>query len=375
MALDLAPADPTAATPPARPRPRPADRRLAVWYVLVACFGGFLGLQVVLAMRQARIETMWSGFGPGISWRVWPSVAAFAAASMAGLMAVSAGRRRSWMVPALLVITVPIVSGTGPLPRAPAPLGAGWVGTPTLWTTISPGMLWTGALVDPLLVLAPAAVLAIRRPRGPGPSAVASRGSVAAAVALSSFGLALLANVLSTGGGGSGWSRLWPLVPTFAAGALAGGRRPWRTWWPLAVAAVGGLFASGVVGSLLAPPRVPTLSDLVGLSWLVLAAAIGWAWDPLAVGLDRLGGSAIGLLVAVNVLNLADAALTVAAVGSGEAVETNPVVRLIGLPAKVVLVGAVSWLLFRRRPKALAVPLVVLLGVLGYHLAGLAVRG
>jgi hypothetical protein len=79
-------------------------------------------------------------------------------------------------------------------------------------------------------------------------------------------------------------------------------------------------------------------------------------------------------VVAVNVLNVADALLTAFAVRIGEAVESNPVVRLIALPAKVILVGLMTVLLARRNPAVLIWPAIVLLGVVGWHLAGLAVR-
>ena len=81
----------------------------------------------------------------------------------------------------------------------------------------------------------------------------------------------------------------------------------------------------------------------------------------------------MSLLVTVNVLNLADAVLTRFAVSTGSALELNPVVRLIGLPAKLILVGVLSWLLYRRRPATLLFPAAVLLVVLAYHLSGLVI--
>ena len=83
----------------------------------------------------------------------------------------------------------------------------------------------------------------------------------------------------------------------------------------------------------------------------------------------------MSLLVTVNLLNLADAVLTRFAVSAGAAVELNPVVRLIGLPAKLLLVGLLSWLLYRRRPATLLFPAAVLLVVLAYHVSGLIIDG
>ena len=65
--------------------------------------------------------------------------------------------------------------------------------------------------------------------------------------------------------------------------------------------------------------------------------------------------------------------LTQFAVRAGAAVELNPVIRAIGLPAKVVLVGLLSWFLYRRRSAALAIPVAILLVVLAYHVSGLII--
>ena len=81
--------------------------------------------------------------------------------------------------------------------------------------------------------------------------------------------------------------------------------------------------------------------------------------------------SAVVLLVAVNVLNLADAFLTAIAVGTGRALEMNPIAQAMGTPGKIALVGGCSLLLYLLRPKALAIPAGALLLVLVYQLAGL----
>ena len=56
---------------------------------------------------------------------------------------------------------------------------------------------------------------------------------------------------------------------------------------------------------------------------------------------------------------------------SGQVGESNLIVRGIGLPAKVVLVGLLTWLLYRIRPRALVWPIVVLLPVLVWDVAGI----
>lgn len=94
---------------------------------------------------------------------------------------------------------------------------------------------------------------------------------------------------------------------------------------------------------------------------------------PVARIAGRASTSTGYMLLAVNVLNAADAVLTSVAVRSGKGAEANPVVDLIGLPAKIVLVGFASVWLSRTRPRLLILPILVLLAVTGYHLAGLRV--
>ena len=111
-------------------------------------------------------------------------------------------------------------------------------------------------------------------------------------------------------------------------------------------------------------------------AWPIAAAGlIASAWQPLAWGIRKLQERPIRLAVAVNVLNLVDAVMTLLAVRSGGAYESNPVVRLVGLPAKVVLVGLVTWILYRRKPSALVWPFGALTLVAGYHVAGIVVNG
>jgi hypothetical protein len=62
----------------------------------------------------------------------------------------------------------------------------------------------------------------------------------------------------------------------------------------------------------------------------------------------------------LNALNVADAWLTTIAVQNGLAVEANPVVRVIGMPAKVALVAVAGWFLYLLRPRALVIPIVAL---------------
>jgi hypothetical protein len=76
----------------------------------------------------------------------------------------------------------------------------------------------------------------------------------------------------------------------------------------------------------------------------------------------------------VNVLNIVDAIMTLLATRSGGAYEANPFVRVARLPVKIALVGAFTWLLYRRKPSALVWPFAALLWVAGYHVAGIFVN-
>lgn len=82
---------------------------------------------------------------------------------------------------------------------------------------------------------------------------------------------------------------------------------------------------------------------------------------------DRLG---LVLLVALNVLNVLDAVLTYLVTEAGVAVEANPLVEWLTLPGKVMLVAALSIVLWRLRPRALAVPVVGYTLVVCYTIGG-----
>ncbi|HEX2296348.1 MAG TPA: DUF5658 family protein, partial [Actinomycetota bacterium] len=68
--------------------------------------------------------------------------------------------------------------------------------------------------------------------------------------------------------------------------------------------------------------------------------------------------SGIAWLVALNVLNLADALLTFVLTRAGVAVEANPLVEVLTLPGKVALVAVLSVVLWKLRPRALSIPVV-----------------
>ena len=72
----------------------------------------------------------------------------------------------------------------------------------------------------------------------------------------------------------------------------------------------------------------------------------------------------------LNILNVADAVLTWLVVEAGIAREANPVVRSIGAPGKVFLVGMAGFLLMRIRPRALWIPIGALGAAVLWTLGG-----
>lgn len=76
------------------------------------------------------------------------------------------------------------------------------------------------------------------------------------------------------------------------------------------------------------------------------------------------------MLVALNALNLLDALLTYLVTRAGVAVEANPLVGWMTLPGKVVFVAALSFVLWKLRPRALIVPVAGYTAVVAYTIAG-----
>jgi hypothetical protein len=107
----------------------------------------------------------------------------------------------------------------------------------------------------------------------------------------------------------------------------------------------------------------------------VLVICLGPLRDACLAVVSALRRGGRSMLLIVNGLNLADAALTAAAIRSGEGTEANPFVRWMGLPAKVLLVAFASVLIARYRPRLLVWPAVVLVGVLAWHISGLVLNG
>ena len=99
---------------------------------------------------------------------------------------------------------------------------------------------------------------------------------------------------------------------------------------------------------------------------------------PQTIVLDEIPGprdarrTGVALLVALNVLNVLDAVLTYVLTSTGVAREGNPVVEAMTLPGKVVFVAALSFVLWKLRPRALVVPVVAYSALVCYTLVGAA---
>jgi hypothetical protein len=109
-----------------------------------------------------------------------------------------------------------------------------------------------------------------------------------------------------------------------------------------------------------------------GLARLVATIAAG---DRGPVRPDGQPHRAIRDLLLVNGLNVVDAVSTWLLLERGTGVELNPVINLIGLPAKIALVAVSSIVLYRVRPQALRWLALPLAAVVAYHAFGIATVG
>ena len=159
------------------------------------------------------------------------------------------------------------------------------------------------------------------------------------------------------------------MLPLFLFGLLLGASRRARPWLWTTVAIP--LLLMTAWPSVFMYSGVAIRSTVAGsLPWVGITV-LGVMPEPIARLVRALRDRRVVLLVAVNALNIADAVLTFVEVHHGGVVESNPVINTIGLPAKILLVGATSVLLARRHPRVLLWPALILVGVLAWHFAGL----
>lgn len=115
------------------------------------------------------------------------------------------------------------------------------------------------------------------------------------------------------------------------------------------------------------PPRVVAEPDLV--------IDLRDPPEPERAGAPRRGRRDLVLLLALNALNLLDAALTFSLTRAGIAVEGNPLVEWLTLPGKLAFVAALSVLLWKLRPQALWIPVTVYAAVVCYTIVGAITLG
>lgn len=292
-------------------------------------------------------------------------------AAFAGLGVILArdGRGLLGLGPAATYILLGVLSSSN---HAPTPVGTAWtlpcgVNCAKMWFTTP----WFGAIIDFALVGIPIlyATRAVWRPAGSRTSSITLMNA-GCALALSAIAYRTIA------------LRDAPpevsVTVTLILFGLIGGL-PSFLWLGghalLAAAATGPSFA-WVAGAITAPARDfgaeeaarSFISVFVPMFALTVSAG---SWQPLDWGTRFLKSHPMRLLIATNVLNVADAALTGLSLGRRAAVELNPVIRYAGLPLKVVGVLAASLVVYRLRPQALLWPVLVLFLVVCYHVSGL----
>jgi hypothetical protein len=378
----LAPGAGDDAIPPTRPILRPAIVATAIGLVVFLLIQGILATYNVHLVRDAISRGLVNGYPSNYSSLVRRLLAAlilggisYPLLALVGIAIARRGHRLLFVLPAASVVLLAVIgSGYG---RQPQPIGTEWWIQCFSDTCASPWFAhpWLGPLVDLALVLIPGWVVAVRArarrwPERTDPPAIAALLATVALVAMAAWTISVIQASVD----------LRAVAAVGAFGIVIGAARPWWPWLHVLFATlVAGALVS-FVGSVLLP--YPGFSLLEAWryeaerAWpIVVIGLLASGWQPLAWALRRMQERPLQLVVAVNLLNVVDAVMTTLAVRAGGAVEANPVVRFGGLPTKVILVGVLTWLLYRRRPASLVWPAAALLWVACYHVGGILVNG
>jgi len=369
---------------------QPPARNWIPWLVGCACLAAFALIQLHV---ERLAHTVWVE-APGsttphrqiewvsIRYHLVADMARFIALLLAGVALVRRGHRRLFALPILVYVFAPVIFGWRDgmcefARRTPAAIGQGW---PLAGLTDCASGAAAGfgpALLELALVLAPIACLAliVKRPHAQNdPDRVAGESSVSswrfeiAGLAFAGFTLWALMWSWTTAGSipGPWWTVTMDCLPLLVFGTmLATVRMPWVL-----------VLVTITVGLLAAQLGLPNWSGWQSVSqslyaWpYLLIGVIAAAWRPIARATAHLERRHLMALIVLNVLNLADAALTRFALTSEQAIESNPVVRAIGLPTKLVVVGGLSVLLYRLRPRVLPWIVLLLSAVIVWHAAG-----
>jgi hypothetical protein len=256
----------------------------------------------------------------------------------------------------------------------PNPLGGFWTNANTRPEI---GQLWRGFAIDYSLALLPAIAIVVwtlhAEPRTRIRVRVPTRSEAAGlACSVFLFWLALhtweLREALRDAPGLSIGTDVVAYFPFFLLGiALARGPH----WRFLAAAGVPILWATTWIPLLLVgDSRSLDMSELHdALPYLAVVTA-GLLWHPIASVIDGERAQPWVLVVALNLLNIADLVLTRIALHSGQAVEANPFAAWIGPGVKLVGVGIASALVARFRPRAVIWLVIAFAAVIVWHLSG-----
>lgn len=248
--------------------------------------------------------------------------------------------------------------------------GVGWVMSAS---TVSAGVLgsWSSGpagarLLGFSMALLPCAAsgLLVRHPRVTACDGVAPRAASSVLVA----GTVGLAVVMRSVVSGTSWDTYLDLIAVAVIAGVCVSTRP--VLLPVAMFLSLGLSPELLSWAASGGGGKPPVQELVFFPVLVLAGAVYYPVVGVIAGLRK---RPVHLLVVVNALNTADAVATFVAVRAGDATEANPVVDIVGLPAKVVIGLIASSFVARHRPDALLTPIVVLSVVFAWHVLGLLV--
>ena len=341
--------------------------------------GAFLCVQSVLALYNAHLLQAAArlGFTPEsavhrVAVAIAVNAVVYGVLVAVETVLVSRGYGVASVAPVIVLVLLPAI--LAPLgAHVPEPIGTEW--QPECLTPCASALrwiLWLGALVDISLVLAPAATAA-RRVGSLLPRKRIIDGPTVAAFVVGVFAAFLVYRTARILG-------MEPNVSAFVAAAAYGfmagtSRRGWP-WAHAAFASIAGGFLPQALSQLGLQSFSRTSTGLaVGVYWLYVATALAVSpWELISAWLEEVRDRPLLLLVAANALNVADALMTWDAIEAGNAVEVNPIVRLIGLPLKLIVVALFTWIIFVKRPRSLLWPVVGLGLVLGYHLSGLVVN-
>lgn len=301
----------------------------------------------------------------------------FVCLSACGAVIASRGDRVLFASPGIAYVLASVVLS----PQYPESVGHQWALAcfdydVTYTTCATPwfGHPWLGLSVDLGLMLVPGFMIArrVRPRRWPGrtdAATIAALVSCAAAGATAVWAMVVVQNGVD----------LSAVAAVGAVGLILGSARPWWPWFHVIVALALADGFAWLLDRLFWPqpyyPLSSALPAILAATWPIVAvASIASMWQPLAWLIRRLEERPLRLVIAVNLLNVADAMLTFLAIRSGGAYESNPFVRNAGLPLKIVFVGALTWLAYRRKPSALVWPFAILVWVAAYHVAGMFVN-